>query len=70
MNRDLGREAESYFATLCSHAGIVANRSSDNDAHGWDFYVEIPVTDQHDKPRDEVSCPIACKVQIKPTQRP
>lgn len=67
MHRDLGREAENYFATLCSHAGIIANRSGDNDTHGWDFYVEIPVTDQHDKPRDEVSCPVACKVQIKAT---
>lgn len=68
MEQDLGREAENYFAVLCSHAGIKANRSGDNDALGWDFYVEIPVAGRRGKSLDEVPGPIACKVQVKATR--
>lgn len=67
MERDLGREAENHFAGLCAHAGMKANQSRDNDALGWDFYVEIPVENQSGIPRDEAPGPITCKVQVKAT---
>lgn len=41
MKRDIGNMGEKHFSSLCSAAGITANKS-EIDNKGWDYIVEFP----------------------------
>ena len=64
--RDIGEMGESAFSLWCSSVGLIAN-SSKIDRTGWDFYVEFPFKVDADLPKDLISAPTECKVQIKAT---
>lgn len=65
---NLGKLGEDTFSLWCTEAELVSNRSSDEDATGWDHLVEFPYIET-DKPKDSWKAPIECKVQVKSTQR-
>lgn len=65
MKRDVGNMGEKHFSSLCSAAGITANKS-EIDNKGWDYIVEFPF-EFTTKYTDLMKTPIKCLVQVKST---
>lgn len=70
MNLDQrsGRPAEKHFSLLCSQARITCN-GSDEDDHGWDFIVEVPMLTSDALSADLVGEIRKCEVQVKGPQK-
>lgn len=69
MNSDQrqGRPAEKLFNLLCSKAKITCNRSEEDD-HGWDFIVEVPLLASERLPADLAGEIRKCEVQVKASE--
>lgn len=72
MGRDVGRMGEGLLRNWAAQAGIVLNDSDDQDATGWDFFLEWPqtssdTTDTLTLPFDRRTAPLQCLVQLKAT---
>ena len=65
-SQNLGHQGESFFDSLCSAAGLTANKS-EKDVFGWDYLVEFATINYSDLPQDIAPLPIQCKVQVKST---
>ena len=66
MNQRRGRPAQDEFKLLCSTAEITCNPSLEDD-HGWDFLVEIPMSEEAGAPADKWPPPRSAFVQVKST---
>lgn len=66
--RDLGDLGETVFRGLCNAVGLTVHKA-EKDRTGWDFLLEFPWEQENDLPRDMLSAPIECKVQIKATDK-
>lgn len=64
MDQRQGRPAEKLFSLLCSQVNITCNKS-DEDDHGWDFIVEVPMSHSDRLPADKVGQIRKIEVQIK-----
>ncbi|PSU01657.1 hypothetical protein [Photobacterium iliopiscarium] len=67
-NVNLGKLGEEELSRWCTSAGLIANRSLEEDTMGWDHLVEFPYI-KSDAPQDKQEKPIECKIQLKSTQR-
>ncbi|EIY2513266.1 DUF4365 domain-containing protein [Pseudomonas aeruginosa] len=67
MKRDLGKAGESKFVSWCSDVGITINKAEE-DKHGWDFILEIPVNRATGSAFDLHKSNMICKVQVKATE--
>ena len=67
MKRDLGRAGEKKFASWCSDVGITINKAEE-DKHGWDFLLELPVNRATGSAIDLHKSNVICKVQVKATE--
>lgn len=68
LDQRSGRPAEKHFSLLCSQARITCNRS-DEDDHGWDFIVEVPMLTADALSADLVGEVRKCEVQVKGPQK-
>ncbi|TVO36753.1 hypothetical protein [Vibrio algivorus] len=66
---NLGKLGETDFVRWCTQAGLITNSSNDEDVAGWDYLVEFPTEHHSNAPKDRVTIPFECKVQVKATQR-
>lgn len=68
MSRDPGRLGETFFQKLCAEAGLILNKSHDNDSAGWDYILEFPnnlkSSVELSSYEKDFSKPV-CKIQIK-----
>jgi hypothetical protein len=71
MARFVGKMGEHIVSAWAAEAGLVANRSVDHDATGWDLLLEWPTNDRciDGLPLDRRPSPLHCLVQIKSTDR-
>jgi hypothetical protein len=67
-NRDLGDLGETTFRGWCNSVGLTIHKS-EKDRTGWDFLIEFPWRQDNSLPKDMLSAPIECKVQVKATDR-
>lgn len=67
MKRDLGKAGESKFVSWCSDVGITINKAEE-DKHGWDFLLELPVNRVTGAAFDLHKSNMICKVQVKSTE--
>ncbi|MEP9317917.1 hypothetical protein ABKS89_12325 [Pseudomonas sp. LABIM340] len=67
MKRDLGKAGESKFVSWCSDVGITINKAEE-DKHGWDFLLELPVNRATGAAFDLHRSNMICKVQVKATE--
>lgn len=67
MPEQLPKVAERLFALLCSEAGVICNRSSDEDEAGWDYVVHFPPDPNDARPKDEQAGAETAFVQVKST---
>lgn len=69
LDQRKGRPAEKHFSLLCSQANITCNRSEEDD-HGWDFIVEIPMPRPERLSADLVGQIRKCEIQVKALEKP
>src|SRR5712691_10475440 len=72
MAREVGKKGEAVLRGWTADVGIVTNKSADDDATGWDFILEWPVTFNLAVitiPLDQVPTPLKCLVQVKSTDK-
>lgn len=67
MKRDLGKAGEKKFASWCSDIGITTNKAEE-DMHGWDFLLELPVNRATGAAHDLHKSNMICKIQVKSTE--
>lgn len=67
MDQRKGRPAEKHFSLLCSQAKITCNKSEEDD-HGWDFIVEVPMPTPAMRSADLVGEVRKCEVQVKASE--
>ena len=67
MDQRKGRPAEKYFSLLCSQANITCNKS-DEDDHGWDFIVEVPMPVPAMQSADLDGEIRKCEIQVKASE--
>lgn len=67
MKRNLGKAGESKFVSWCSDVGITINKAEE-DKHGWDFLLELPVNRTTGAAFDLHKSNMICKVQVKATE--
>ena len=67
MDQRSGRPAQDEFKLLCSQRKITCNPSLEDD-HGWDFIIEIPVSESDKLLADKVPAPKQVLVQVKSTK--
>lgn len=67
MVQRIDRHSEHHFASLCVAAGAACNKSED-DRHGWDHIIEIPLNPHPTHPPDRQPQLVTVFVQVKSTQ--
>ena len=67
MDQRSGRPAEKHFSLLCSQSKITCNKSEEDD-HGWDFIVEVPMPMPDALSADLVGEIRKCEVQVKASE--
>lgn len=65
---DIGNIGESEFKKWCEQAGLIPNKSFDNDKLGWDYIVEFPssttaVPDNFHKSKISLKCQVKTTLQ-------
>jgi hypothetical protein len=70
MGRNVGGMGEDLLGVWSHQIGIIANRSLNKDAAGWDYILEWPVENSgspHEVkiPLDNSPCPLKCVLQVK-----
>lgn len=68
LDQRKGRPAEKHFSLLCSQANITCNKSEEDD-HGWDFIVEVPMPVNVIQSADLTGEIRKCEVQVKASEK-
>lgn len=67
MSERLPIIAEQIFALLCGEAGVICNKSANDDSAGWDYIIHLPTDPTDTRPKDEQPGSESAFVQVKST---
>lgn len=67
MSERLPIVAEQMFSLLCGEAGVICNKSANDDSAGWDYIIHLPTDPNDVRPKDEQPGSESAFVQVKST---